>query len=133
MKEATAISASVEDYLTAIYRLTPRGKPVGPTRLAEFMGLSAPSISVMMKRLSDQGQAIDRKSSQAWRGFQAGGRGWHQCKRWNAAAPGDHKRGATGGRMSGGLRARESGTSDRTIGRCDRSTGCPLQRSGSPW
>jgi len=58
LKEAATISASVEDYLTAIYRLTPRGKPVGPTRLAEFMGLSGPSISIMVKRLSDQGLVV---------------------------------------------------------------------------
>lgn len=58
MKEAGPISASVEDYLTAIYRLTPAGKPVGPGRLAEFMGLSAPSITVMVKRLTDQGLVV---------------------------------------------------------------------------
>jgi DtxR family Mn-dependent transcriptional regulator len=52
------MSASVEDYLAAIYRLTPEGKAVGPTRLAEFMGLSAPSISVMVKRLTDQGLVV---------------------------------------------------------------------------
>lgn len=59
MKEGSGtISASVEDYLTAIYRLTPEGKPIGPSRLAEFMGLSGPSISLMMKRLSDQGLVV---------------------------------------------------------------------------
>ncbi len=58
MKEAGTISASVEDYLTAIYRLTPAGKPVGPARLAEFMGLSAPSITIMIKRLSEQGLVV---------------------------------------------------------------------------
>jgi len=52
------ISASVEDYLTAIYRLTPSGTPVGPTRLADFMGLSAPSVTIMMRRLSEQGLVV---------------------------------------------------------------------------
>lgn len=59
MKETSGtISASVEDYLTAIYRLTPDGKAVGPSRLAEFMGLSGPSISLMVKRLTDQGLVV---------------------------------------------------------------------------
>jgi DtxR family Mn-dependent transcriptional regulator len=52
------ISASVEDYLKAIYRLTPSGKPVGPSRLAEHMGLSAPSISIMVRRLAEQGLVV---------------------------------------------------------------------------
>lgn len=58
MKDAQPISASVEDYLTAIYRLTPSGRPVSPTRLAEFMALSAPSISVMMRRLAELGLVV---------------------------------------------------------------------------
>ncbi|NDD29425.1 MAG: metal-dependent transcriptional regulator [Proteobacteria bacterium] len=59
MKDTTvSMSASVEDYLTAIYRLTPAGKPVGPSRLAEFMGLSGPSITLMVKRLTDQGLVL---------------------------------------------------------------------------
>ncbi|MBM3460624.1 MAG: metal-dependent transcriptional regulator [Armatimonadetes bacterium] len=58
MKSTPTISASVEDYLTAIYRLTPAGKAVGPTRLAEFMGLSAPSITLMVRRLSEQGLVL---------------------------------------------------------------------------
>ena len=58
MKSAASLSASVEDYLTAIYRLTSGGPPVGPSRLAEFMGLSVPSITVMMRRLADQGLVV---------------------------------------------------------------------------
>lgn len=58
VKPVASLSASVEDYLTAIYRLTSGGPPVGPSRLAEFMGLSVPSITVMMRRLADQGLVV---------------------------------------------------------------------------
>jgi DtxR family Mn-dependent transcriptional regulator len=54
----TAISSSVEDYLTAIYRLTNTARAVPPTRLAEFMGLSGPSITLMVRRLADQGLVV---------------------------------------------------------------------------
>lgn len=52
------LSASVEDYLTAIYRLTSGGQVLGPSRLAEFMGLSAPSITLMIRRLVEQGLVV---------------------------------------------------------------------------
>ena len=58
MKTAASLSTSVEDYLTAIHRLTAGGAPVGPSRLAEFMGLSVPSITVMVRRLAEQGLVV---------------------------------------------------------------------------
>lgn len=55
MKSESPISASVEDYLKAIYRLRGSNMTVGPSRLAEHMGLTAPSITLMVRRLAEQG------------------------------------------------------------------------------
>jgi len=50
-----ALSRSVEDYLKAIYRLAQEASPVATSEIALALGLSAPSVSEMVKRLSEQG------------------------------------------------------------------------------
>lgn len=49
------LTRSVEDYLKGIYRLSSTGLPVSTSDIAELLGLSAPSVSGMIRRLSDQG------------------------------------------------------------------------------
>ena len=49
------LTRSVEDYLKAIYRLTLKGAPANTSEIALHLGLSAPSVSGMVKRLSEQG------------------------------------------------------------------------------
>jgi DtxR family Mn-dependent transcriptional regulator len=55
--ESIAISASVEDYAKAVYSLERRsgGNPVTTTALAERLGLTAGSVSAMVKRLAEIG------------------------------------------------------------------------------
>jgi RIO-like serine/threonine protein kinase len=45
----------VEDYLKAIYRLSLKTSPVATSDIAQALELSAPSVSGMVKRLSEQG------------------------------------------------------------------------------
>src|SRR6185503_18831923 len=49
------LTASVEDYLKAIYNLSPEGRPASTSQIAQLLELSAPSVSGMVKRLSEQG------------------------------------------------------------------------------
>ena len=49
------LTRSVEDYLKAIYRLTKAGGPATTSDIAQLLELSAPSVSGMVKRLSEQG------------------------------------------------------------------------------
>ena len=49
------LTRSVEDYLKGIYRLSGGGQPVSTSDIAELLGLSAPSVSGMIRRLSEQG------------------------------------------------------------------------------
>ncbi len=49
------LTRSVEDYLKAIYRLSLKGQPVSISDIANHLELSAPSVSGMVKRLSEQG------------------------------------------------------------------------------
>jgi len=49
------LTASVEDYLKAIYSLSPEGRPASTSDIAHRLELSAPSVSGMVKRLSEQG------------------------------------------------------------------------------
>ena len=49
------LTRSVEDYLKVIYLLAPSGGAVSTTEIAERLGLTAPSVSGMVKRLSDAG------------------------------------------------------------------------------
>jgi DtxR family transcriptional regulator, Mn-dependent transcriptional regulator len=50
-----SLTRSVEDYLKAIYRLSPSGRPASTSEIAHLLDLSAPSVSGMVKRLSEQG------------------------------------------------------------------------------
>lgn len=52
---ADSLTRSVEDYLKAIYRLTPEGRPAATSEIAHLLELSAPSVSGMVKRLSELG------------------------------------------------------------------------------
>ena len=48
-------SASVEEYIETLYRLGAAEKPVGTGELAESMGVVAPSVTTMLKRLVRDG------------------------------------------------------------------------------
>jgi DtxR family Mn-dependent transcriptional regulator len=50
-----ALTRSVEDYLKAIYRLSSADHPATTSDIAHLLDLSAPSVSGMIKRLSEQG------------------------------------------------------------------------------
>jgi DtxR family transcriptional regulator, Mn-dependent transcriptional regulator len=52
---ADTLTRSVEDYLKAIYRLSPEGRPASTSEIAGLLELSAPSVSGMIKRLSELG------------------------------------------------------------------------------
>jgi DtxR family Mn-dependent transcriptional regulator len=52
---ADTLTRSVEDYLKAIYRLSPEGRPAATNDIAHLLELSAPSVSGMVKRLSELG------------------------------------------------------------------------------
>ena len=52
---ADTLTRSVEDYLKAIYRLSPEGRPASTSDIAHLLELSAPSVSGMVKRLSELG------------------------------------------------------------------------------
>src|ERR687895_900599 len=49
------LTPSVEDYLKAIYRLTPQGRPASTSDIAQRLDLTPASVSGMVKRLSEQG------------------------------------------------------------------------------
>ncbi len=49
------LTRSVEDYLKAIYRLSPEGQPASTSEIAHLLELSPASVSGMVKRLSEQG------------------------------------------------------------------------------
>src|SRR5262245_44483407 len=50
-----SLTRSVEDYLKVIYTLSPEGRPASTSDIAHRLDLSAPSVSGMVKRLSEQG------------------------------------------------------------------------------
>jgi DtxR family Mn-dependent transcriptional regulator len=50
-----SLTRSVEDYLKAIYRLSPEGRPASTSDIATLLELSPASVSGMVKRLSEQG------------------------------------------------------------------------------
>jgi DtxR family Mn-dependent transcriptional regulator len=52
---ADGVTRSVEDYLKAIYRLSSGGLPATTSDIAGLLDLSPPSVSGMVKRLSEQG------------------------------------------------------------------------------
>ena len=49
------LTRSVEDYLKAIYRLSPEGRTASTSEIAHLLELSPASVSGMVKRLSEQG------------------------------------------------------------------------------
>jgi len=49
------LTRSVEDYLKAIYRLSVKGQAATTSDIAHHLDLSAPSVSGMIRRLSEQG------------------------------------------------------------------------------
>jgi DtxR family Mn-dependent transcriptional regulator len=49
------LTRSVEDYLKAIYRLTPEGRVAGTSEIANLLELAPASVSGMVKRLSEHG------------------------------------------------------------------------------
>jgi DtxR family transcriptional regulator, Mn-dependent transcriptional regulator len=49
------LSASVEDYAKAIYALESRHREASTNALAERLGVSAPAVSAMVKRLAALG------------------------------------------------------------------------------
>jgi DtxR family Mn-dependent transcriptional regulator len=50
-----ALTRSVEDYLKAIYRLSLDGQPAATSAIAQALLLAPPSVSGMIRRLSEQG------------------------------------------------------------------------------
>ena len=50
-----SMTRSVEDYLKAIYRLSPEGRPASTSEIANLLALSPPSVTGMVKRLSEHG------------------------------------------------------------------------------
>ena len=49
------LTRSVEDYLKAIYQLSPEGRPASTSDIAHLLALSPPSVTGMVKRLSEHG------------------------------------------------------------------------------
>ena len=49
------LSTSVEDYLKTIYHLTEGGEVASTNAIAQRLGLAAPSVTGMVKRLAEQG------------------------------------------------------------------------------
>jgi DtxR family Mn-dependent transcriptional regulator len=52
---AEPLTRSVEDYLKAIYQLSPEGRPASTSDIAHLLALSPPSVTGMVKRLSEHG------------------------------------------------------------------------------
>ena len=53
--QSEPLTRSVEDYLKAIYQLSPEGHPASTSEIAHLLALSAPSVTGMVKRLSEHG------------------------------------------------------------------------------
>ena len=50
-----SLTKSVEDYLKAIYQLSPEGRPASTSEIAHLLALSPPSVTGMVKKLSEHG------------------------------------------------------------------------------
>ena len=50
-----SLTRSVEDYLKAIYQLSPEGRHASTSEIAHLLARSAPSVTGMVKRLSEHG------------------------------------------------------------------------------
>jgi DtxR family Mn-dependent transcriptional regulator len=55
LQQHETLTRSVEDYLKAIYRLSPQGRTASTSEIAQRLDLSPASVSGMVKRLSEQG------------------------------------------------------------------------------
>jgi DtxR family Mn-dependent transcriptional regulator len=55
LQQHETLTRSVEDYLKAIYRLSPQGRAASTSEIAQRLDLSPASVSGMVKRLSEQG------------------------------------------------------------------------------
>jgi DtxR family transcriptional regulator, Mn-dependent transcriptional regulator len=53
--QSESLTRSVEDYLKAIYQLSPEGRAASTSEIAHLLALSAPSVTGMVKRLSEHG------------------------------------------------------------------------------
>jgi DtxR family Mn-dependent transcriptional regulator len=49
------LTRSVEDYLKAVYHLSLEGQPATTSAIAQYLDLAPPSVSGMIRRLSEQG------------------------------------------------------------------------------
>lgn len=49
------LTRSVQDYLKAIYQLSPEGRPASTSEIAHLLALAPPSVTGMVKRLSEHG------------------------------------------------------------------------------
>ena len=54
-RQREPLSRPVEDYLKAIHRLSADGRPASTTQIAEALAVAPPSVTGMVKRLSEQG------------------------------------------------------------------------------
>jgi DtxR family Mn-dependent transcriptional regulator len=54
------VSATAARYLEAIHYIIHEGEPVRPSRLAEWLGVSPPTVTGVVQRLRDQGQVTIR-------------------------------------------------------------------------
>jgi DtxR family Mn-dependent transcriptional regulator len=54
LQQHETLTRSVEDYLKAIYRLSPQGRTASTSEIAQRLDLSPASVSGMVKRLSEQ-------------------------------------------------------------------------------
>ena len=61
----TALTPSVEGYLSAIYALAHDGEPVGTQAIASELGIAAPSVTEMLRRLDAHGLVEYRRGSGA--------------------------------------------------------------------
>lgn len=68
---AAARTETVDHYLETVFYIDREGEPVRPSRIAEWLGVSAPTVSVTLQRLSRDGWveiAADRRISLTIRG-----------------------------------------------------------------
>src|SRR6476619_8551141 len=53
--QSDPLTKSVEDYLKAIYQLSPEGRPASTSEIAHLLALAPPAVTGMVKRLSEHG------------------------------------------------------------------------------
>lgn len=58
MKMKSGLSSSMEDYLREIYVLTQKNDEVRVTDVAQFLGISKPSVNRAMNTLKEQGYIV---------------------------------------------------------------------------